>query len=267
VLSNLPNDDKALLPYLAAYIRRAATPDHPVQLDHTTWKELAEAERSVSVTEKVERLLQLSADRTVIAGQGVRFNPLLDAPLVNAASPEEFRYLLLYLRDSGYLGYSTEQDVTVTVKGWQRLESPEGARGVRGRCFVAMSFSDELLPAWNEAIEPAAKDCGYTPNRADSKPHSDDINFRILAEIRKAQFLIADFTEHRQGVYFEAGFARGLGKEVLWTCRRDQFLQSHFDTNHYLHTLWDKPEDLRSRLEERIRATFGDFSGSSGRSS
>ncbi len=36
------------------------------------------------------------------------------------------------------------------------------------------------------------------------------------------RFMIADFTGHRGGVYFEAGFAHGLGIPVIWTCREDQ---------------------------------------------
>ena len=44
-----------------------------------------------------------------------------------------------------------------------------------------------------------------------------------MHQIRKSKFLIADFTGQRGGVYYEAGFAYGLGLPVIWTCRKDWF--------------------------------------------
>ena len=86
---------------------------------------------------------------------------------------------------------------------------------------------------------------------------NEDICDRMLAEIRKAQIVIADFTEHKHGVYFEAGFARALGREVFWTCRQDHLDKTHFDTNHYQHVVWSTPADLRARLSEKILAVVG----------
>ncbi|MDH3514509.1 MAG: nucleoside 2-deoxyribosyltransferase, partial [Gammaproteobacteria bacterium] len=87
--------------------------------------------------------------------------------------------------------------------------------------------------------------------------HNDDINDRIIAEIRKSRFVVADFTGNRGGVYFEAGFALGLGKPVIWTCKRSFFEEHgvHFDTQARNHILWDEPADLRRALQARIEAT------------
>ena len=38
---------------------------------------------------------------------------------------------------------------------------------------------------------------------------------------RHGGLVVADFTGHRGGVYFEAGFARGLGIPVVWTCHKE----------------------------------------------
>jgi hypothetical protein len=67
--------------------------------------------------------------------------------------------------------------------------------------------------------------------------------------------MVADFTHHRNGVYFEAGFGMGLGKPVVWTCRQDHMAAAHFDTRPYNHVLWETPQDLREKLALRIRAT------------
>lgn len=94
------------------------------------------------------------------------------------------------------------------------------------------------------------------PVRIDLLQHNEKICDKILAEIRSCQFIIGDFTLQRAGVYFEAGFAMGLGRPVIWTCREDDFENTHFDTRQYNHIVWDTPEDLREKLTNRIRATI-----------
>ena len=57
-------------------------------------------------------------------------------------------------------------------------------------------------------------------------------------------------------IHFEAGLAMGLGRPVIWTCRKDDFENTHFDTRQYNHIVWETPEDLREKLADRIRATI-----------
>jgi nucleoside 2-deoxyribosyltransferase len=85
---------------------------------------------------------------------------------------------------------------------------------------------------------------------------NEGITDRILSEIRLAQFVVADFTGQRGGVYFEAGFARGLGREVIWMCREDELKLVHFDVKHLGHVVWATPADLRTKLAESIRANI-----------
>ena len=83
-------------------------------------------------------------------------------------------------------------------------------------------------------------------------------NFAILAEIRRAQFVVADITGARGGVYFEAGFAKALGRDVFFTCREDRFSNDrHFDTEHFQHTMWTTPADLRTKLRQKVLALKG----------
>ncbi len=79
----------------------------------------------------------------------------------------------------------------------------------------------------------------------------------MLIEIRKAQIVVADFTGLKTGVYFEAGFALALGREVFWTCHKGCMADVHFDTNHYQHIEWSSVADLKSRLFEKIVAVSG----------
>lgn len=89
----------------------------------------------------------------------------------------------------------------------------------------------------------------------DLKEHNQKICDAIIAEIRKSRFLVADFTGHRGGVYFEAGYALGLGIPVIWTCREDDLEKTHFDTRQYNHVVWKDEKDLFEKLKRRIEAT------------
>ena len=68
---------------------------------------------------------------------------------------------------------------------------------------------------YRKGVDPAVRACGYTPVWMKDISENKGITDRILSEIRRAEFIVADFTRQRQSVYFEAGFARGLGREVI----------------------------------------------------
>ena len=156
--------------------------------------------------------------------------------------------------------YVQEQDVnlhqfTLTVDGWRQLAPQTG--GVPGTCFVAISAHPELDDAYDNGILPAVEnDCHFKAIRVDRIPHNDNINDKILAGIRQAQFIVADFTRQRQNVYFEAGLALGLGRPVVWTCHCDAFDTLHFDTKPFNFVRWSTPTELREKLTDRIRATI-----------
>ena len=53
-----------------------------------------------------------------------------------------------------------------------------------------------------------------------------------------------------------AGFAKGLGREVIFTVKEDDVEKLHFDTRQYNHIVYDSPEDLYKKLYNRICATI-----------
>ncbi len=113
----------------------------------------------------------------------------------------------------------------------------------------------ELEAAWREGFRPALEDTGYLPIRIDQQHFNEKIDDRIIAEIRKSGLLVADFTGNRGGVYFEAGFAKGLGIDIIFTCRDGDEEVLHFGTRQYNHILWKDAADLKQKLINRIEAT------------
>lgn len=125
--------------------------------------------------------------------------------------------------------------------------------------FVAMWFDPHLEDMFSIIQKTVKEKTKYRLLRIDFVEHNDDITDKIIAEIRRSKFLVADFTGDRGGVYYEAGFAHGLGKEVIFTCRKDYFCNErkpHFDIEHRSFILWETPEQLAEKLVDRIRATI-----------
>ena len=117
-----------------------------------------------------------------------------------------------------------------------------------------MWFTPELRAVWEDGIRPALVVLGFDPVLIGLTHGDNKIDDRIIAEIRRSGLVVADFTGHRGGVYFEAGLAMGLGIPVIWTCRRQDLPEAHFDTRQYQHLLWDSPEDLQEQLINHIAA-------------
>jgi len=119
-----------------------------------------------------------------------------------------------------------------------------------------MSFDPGLKGVYDNGIKPAIEQEKWHPVKMDLVEHTNDIGDEMIAKIRRCRFMVADFTDQNPGVYFEAGFAQGLGRSVIWTCREDQKNDVHFDTEHRNHIFWKDADDLRERLRVRIAATI-----------
>jgi nucleoside 2-deoxyribosyltransferase len=59
---------------------------------------------------------------------------------------------------------------------------------------------------------------GFILRRLDDEPKAGLIDDRMRAEIQASRFVIVDLTHMNRGAYWEAGYAEGLGKPVIYTC-------------------------------------------------
>jgi hypothetical protein len=204
-------------------------------------------------TESLGRPIQLKLDRH---GLHVLFSQ----------DDVEAWYMKKTLTDLGWVNDSEAGQqafkLRVTPDGWQRYEElTQGSANENNPAFVAMWFGgknkrEEMDDLFNKAIKPACAACGWRAKRADTDEHNETIMDRMIADIREAPFLIAELTGDNSGVYFEAGYARGLGKTVIYCCRDGD--KPHFDVSGINQVRWKDLDDLKTRLRDRIRATMGD---------
>ena len=152
--------------------------------------------------------------------------------------------------------------IKIKPKGFSRLSELMGNNRKSDQAFVAMWFSDEMDKVYEHGLRKGIEDAGFRPFRIDQGEHNGRIDDQIIAEIRRSRFLVADFTQGKEGarggVYCEAGFAHGLNIPVIFTCEREKIEKVHFDTRQYNHITWSTPDELRKRLANRISATIGD---------
>ncbi|MFT5885377.1 MAG: nucleoside 2-deoxyribosyltransferase [Arcticibacterium sp.] len=174
---------------------------------------------------------------------------------------EEMNNYILVLYSQGYIDgkEANSKDghylvlIRFTFDGLSKVIQINEQASQSKRAFVAMSFSPDQRET-RETIKNAIKECGYDPILIDEVRINSEttINDAMLSEIKQCKFLVADFTQLKNGVYFEAGYALGLGKPVIYLCRTSDFENAHFDTNHYAHILYDDLSFLKERLRDRI---------------
>lgn len=228
---------------------RAAASDLQVII----WEDLVNAFPQ-TVADRLDRTLLNLAKLLPTPGQSV----VVDAnfgPVTFAENHEAMVFILEALEKAGFVATSGNTRVRLTAEGWNRIGDLRKERGREGakQAFVAMMASGEWEPVC-AAIKKGIEAAGYAPYVVMEIEHSQKIDDMIIGEIRRSRFIVADFTGHRQSVYFEAGFAMGLNLPIIWTCREDEIKDAHFDTRQYNHIIWETFEELTKRLTERIRA-------------
>lgn len=217
------------------------------------------------VRDQMDMLLRIIDKKTSHYGDRVLIDCEELAPLVWARGVSEVCYLIGGLEDAkridaggGGAHVKQKRHLGVTIGGYLHLEELNSTSVKNDQVFVAMHFAPELTPAYDRGFLLAIEAVGYRAYRIDHEPaHAERIDAKIMVDIRRSRALVADATNLRPNVMFEAGFAAGLSKPVIWTVREDQVGQLPFDTRQFLHLPWKDVDDLRTRLEPIIEDRLG----------
>ena len=212
-----------------------------------------------SVAERADRLLLESIRGQERLGEKSYFGTPSFRAATYCQDDDELRYLFRMLLDEGLIEQDNELDLAFKILplGYRRAYSLSRKDKQSNKGFIAMWFSDEMDVPYRKGFRMAVLNAGYDPVRVDQVEHVNRIDDEVIAQIRQAAFVIADFTGHRGGVYFEAGFALGLNTPVIWTCRKDHLKDLHFDIRQFNTIDWRDEEDLAQRLKSRIEAIMG----------
>lgn len=165
-----------------------------------------------------------------------------------------------YLENNQFISIGSHTEcisIKLLTKGWQRVDDLQKYNTNNKEVFVSMAFNDGTTET-RKAIKAGIIDAGYSPEFIDEIIHNHQIMPEMFRMIRECRFLIMDVTDPNYGAYYEAGYALGLGKEVIITCREQEFHDTnnkpHFDIAQKQILVWKDYPDLTKKLIEWIKA-------------
>lgn len=260
--------EKDKTPYISSYIRHGNLKN----ITSENWKALQNISIP-SIGEKATILLQCLAKEETNPGTDLNSIYMIlkkhesNMPFIIpymgicwAANISELIYIVdkYLIETKEYIkSYHIQKDrkFQITPNGWAYLESLKQLNPDSKLGFIAMWFSPQT-DNLNTAIHKGITDAGYNPIRVDNHEHSNKIDDEIIALIKQSKFIVADFTGHRGGVYFEAGYAMALGLKVIWTVKKDDLKNIHFDIRQYNFIQWsdDALDEFSQQIKNRINA-------------
>lgn len=167
------------------------------------------------------------------------------------------------IRQLAQQGFTTSisvipNDLYIESNGWAKIaELQKKPEGLLNQVFIAMWFHESVEKYFTFGIKKAVEDSiKYKVVKVDLVEHNNKICDQIIAELNKSKLVIADFTGDRGGVYFEAGYAQGMGIPVIWLVKEDWVDKLHFDTRQYNHIVYKDETELYKKLKARIEATI-----------
>lgn len=239
--------------------------------------------------EKIDKILLNLAQRSKYFGYPVHFSSAELSPMLfmkniyykgseeNLDTEFELEFLLNYFIKNDYIvGYSEEIDLfsvveriydlpnddekldlpsfTLSAKAWDRVYELQKNQTNNQNVFVAMKFGKETQ-ALREKLKEGLE--GYNVRIMDEIEHNHQIVPEMLYEIRNSKFVIAELSNHNNGAYYEAGYALGLGKEVIHICQKNELSNGlHFDVAQVNTIVYENIDEIPEKLKKRIQATI-----------
>lgn len=171
------------------------------------------------------------------------------AARIGGRNMDDVWYVVRELRNQGLIEDNSSGSylrIQLTFSGWQLYDELK-QKVVESRiAFMAMPFGDSHLDRiYRLCFKPAVEAAGFTLRRIDENPPAGSIINRMRVEIQRARFSLVELSSNNPGAYWEAGFAEGLGRPVIYTCEKGK--KTHFDTRQLLTVFWSD-DDLKGAI-------------------
>ncbi len=255
--------DQALASYIirkmqAPGTRPTLTPEFFNSLNHRNLPSPAEASDNF--------IIWLARQADGMPGQSIKIpsGDQVFRMIIGVVNASDIHWIVYSLKSKGLFNIGTQQadtyTGTLTIDGWERFEELRRAHISSRYAFFARKFTNaDLDAAFEKCLRRAVKETGYELRVATQR--AGLVDAIIEDEIRRCRFLIADLSDDNAGAYWEAGFAEGLGKPVIYICcaKTDgEPKVTHFDANHRQTVRWDLAllDQTATQLKAVIRNTL-----------
>ena len=124
--------------------------------------------------------------------------------------------------------------------------------------FIIMPMAKEkpLYVDVNDTIKSVAAEHGIHAFRIDDDQSNERITDRILDSIDNARHIVADLTDSRPNVFFEAGYALGIGKIPVFIAAEGTKLE--FDIKDYPIIFFKNQRELKEKLSSRLQSLISE---------
>lgn len=124
-----------------------------------------------------------------------------------------------------------------------------------GLVFVIMPFRGQDMTDAYAAIKDECKKLKLRAKRVDENSGSGLIIREITDLIERSEFIVCDLTNERPNVYYELGYAHGVGNEamdILLIAKEGTIL--HFDIAPLRVQYYSSTEHLRTLISSNLKA-------------
>lgn len=230
--------------------------------------------------EKTDKILLYLAQRSSYDGEDIKLSKkeaallffMHNDPCFNNDWDFEFKYYLNFFAKNGYFDGFEDIDlleyvdaiddtknpiaITLSPKALERVYELQKTQANNKKVFVAMKFGTET-DALRVKIKEGIVNAEFEPIIMDEIEHNHQIVPEMLYQIKNSRFVIAELSHHNNGAYYEAGYALGMGKEVIHICKKDELKSGlHFDVAQVNTIVYENIEELPNRIFKRIKATI-----------
>lgn len=165
---------------------------------------------------------------------------------------------LKYLATNGIVSFEGDAcfiNPGAVLNGAKRESERVGGLSLR-HFFVAMPYAQEFNNTYYFGIKHPVEQLGRKCERVDQDAFNGDIVERIKQRIASAELVIADITGNNPNVYFEVGYAEGIGKTAILISQKQE---TPFDLKTRRQIRYDPLDilSLANALREQLDATIG----------
>ncbi len=217
-----------------------------------------------NASEQADKLIIWLGNRLVSPEDNCRVQYSSIIPIIGARNKNGVKYIIDETVNEGVVSKGDQGDyvmIGLTFGGWRKYEKLKKSKAINTyKAFMAMQYNDDVLTDMYNKIKIAVEQTGFKLFLLDEVLQAGLIDNQLRVQIRNSRFVLADLTHDNHGAYWEAGYAEGLGRPVIYLCEKNKFdqLKTHFDTNHHTTIIWDqvKPQEAIVKLKATIRETM-----------
>lgn len=235
-----------------------------------TWEELNEGLtiknllKSVSIPktpmEKINKLL-LRLGKPDKVGKRFSLNNPKHPLICYSKNVDEFHFIVNAAESLGYiegLSMSTAGPAfVISLAGWERIEQLQVGNKNSKQGFIACYFG-ESQSKYAETIVEGVKEAGYEPMLLKYKNYPETVISKAFAEIKRSRFIVVDLTEQRKSVFFEAGYALGIGIDTILVIEKKYWQNHQGDLEFYVKNYNIKMYEDEVQLKEIVKTAIAE---------